>query len=83
MNKVDKYTSILILEYLTNEDLMNAVSINKFFYEIYNDDYFYEKMKYRHHPAVFNYADNYCDICNFKPLILTDFNLKFIRCSHC
>ena len=82
MDKIDKHVSIIILEFLNNEDLITSVCLNKFFHEIYNDSIFYEKMKYRKHPAVFNFADNYCDICNFKPIILTDFNLKFIRCSH-
>tara|TARA_B100001093_G_scaffold518148_1_gene602014 strand:- start:3787 stop:4038 length:252 start_codon:yes stop_codon:yes gene_type:complete len=82
MNKTDKYITIVILEYLNNEELINAVCINKFFNSIYNDSVFYEKIKYRKHPAVFNYVDNYCRVCNFKPLILTDFNIQFIRCSH-
>ena len=31
---------------------------------------------------VINYYDNYCSICNLKPLFLTDFNITFSRCFH-
>jgi len=82
MNQIDKYLSIKLVEYLNNEDILNILKTNKFYKNLYNDKAFYDKIKYRYHPAVFNYVDNYCLKCNFKPLILTDFNLAFIRCSH-
>lgn len=82
MNRLDKFLSIKLMEYLNNEDILNILKTNKFYKNIYNDKFFYDKIKYRYHPAVFNYADNYCLVCNFKSLILTDFNLSFIRCSH-
>ena len=30
----------------------------------------------------FNLFDNYCLVCNLRPLFLTDFNINFSRCSH-
>lgn len=82
MNQLDEYSLMKFMEYLNNEDLLNFLKTSKFLNNISNDVYFYNKIKYRYHPAVFNYADNFCLICNFKPIILTDFDLKFIRCSH-
>jgi len=82
MNRIDKFISIKLIEYLNNEDVLNILKTNNFFNNIYNDKVFYNKIKYRYHPAVFNYADNYCLVCNFKPLFLTDMGLSFIRCSH-
>lgn len=82
MNKLDENIIMYIFEFTPNYDVFNIIKLNKFYNNLQNIDYLYEKILYRYHPATFNYYDNYCLICNLKPLIFTDFDLTFARCKH-
>jgi len=82
MNKLDENIIMKICEFSPNYDVFNIIKLNKFYNNLQNIDYLYEKILYRYHPATFNCYDNYCSICNLIPLFLTDFNVTFLRCSH-
>jgi len=73
----------IIFKFLPNEDIFNLTTTSKYYNNILTDDYFFNYVKYRKHPMVFNYADNICNICNIGIYILTGENFKFIRCKHC
>ena len=82
MNKLDENIIMYIFEFTPNYDVFNIIKLNKFYNNMKKNDYLYKKILYRYHPATFNHYDNYCLICNLKPLFLTDFNVTFSRCFH-
>lgn len=81
MNNIDKYIMKEIIKYLPNQEIFQLSKTSTYYHDLLNHMYF-NFIKYRKHPAVFNIADNYCDICNLSIIHILDDNLKFIRCSH-
>jgi hypothetical protein len=82
MNKLNEHLIIKIMDFTLNEDVFNIVKLNKFYNNMINNNFFFNKILHRYHPATFNLFDNYCLVCNLRPLFLTDFNINFSRCSH-
>jgi len=81
MNKLDKYITKEIIEYLPNEDVLKLEKLNKFYNSIFEISYI-NYIKYRKHPLVFNVFDNMCLICNMGFLYLLDEPFTFTRCNH-
>jgi hypothetical protein len=71
-----------VMYFLPNYDIFNMTIVNKNMYNLLNDDYMYDYIKYRPHPATFNTIDNFCLICNFSIVFLCD-PLNFDKCLHC
>jgi hypothetical protein len=71
----------LIFQYLPNEDIFKLPSICKYYKQTTELPFFFNKIKYRQHPMVFNVYDNLCTICNLRIYFLTD-DITFLRCNH-
>ena len=72
-----------IIYFLSNEDILKMISVNKKINKLMNNAHFKEEIIYRDHPIVFNLVDNICEYCNFKLILLNDCNNGFIFCKHC
>lgn len=72
-----------IFLFLQNCDVFKLPQICKFYRKITLDSFFFNKIKYRRHPMVFNNFDNMCSICNLKICFITN-NDEFVisRCNH-
>ncbi len=72
-----------ILYFLNNEEILNFKSINKKIYNLYNSNHFFNIIKNRNHPLVFNLLQNLCSKCNIKNLLsrYPDFK-NVISCKH-
>jgi len=71
---------INIFKYLPNEDIFKLNKLCKAIKEISECESFFNEIKYRRHPLVFNVIDNYCSQCNFGIYFLDD--IEIFRCSH-
>lgn len=71
-----------IIYFLSNEDILKMISVNKKINKLMNNPHFKEEIIYRDHPIVFNLVDNICEYCNFKLILLNDCK-GFIFCKHC
>ena len=72
-----------ILYFLNNEEILNFKCINKKIYNLYNNIYFFNIIKNRKHPLVFNILQNLCSKCNIKNLMYRYPNFKdIINCQH-
>jgi len=81
INKLPSDLLYFTFEFLTNEDIINITCLNKNFYNMIQTPFFKEFLAYRNHPLVFNYLDNYCNICN-NGLYIIDDQIKYITCKH-
>jgi hypothetical protein len=70
-----------IIEYTTNDNIMQLVQVNKKMYNLIHTDHFHEYLMYRPHPLVFNKIDNICNKCNWSLILLNDVK-SFTECYH-
>ena len=70
-----------IFSFLQNYDAFKLASLNVNYKKIAHTSWFFNYIKYRYHPAVFNKLDNFCFICNTKPVIL-ELNSIITHCKH-
>lgn len=83
MRNFNKDILYSIFLFLQNSDVFRLPQICKFYRNITLDPFFFNKIKYRPHPLVFNYYDNMCNVCNLRIYFITNNNNFVIsRCNH-
>ena len=83
MNQLNTDILNYTLEFLTNEEIMNFIYVNKEIYKLFDKKKIFEFMNTRNHPIVFNNNDVYCLYCNQGLIFLDDEIHKYhIQCNH-
>lgn len=77
---IPKELMYYIFYYLENQDVYKLRLLNKHCKKMAYNPWFFNYIKYRPHPIIFNQFDNYCNICNTTISFFSDY--KVSRCSH-
>jgi len=83
MNKLNTDVLQYTIDFLTNEEIMNFIYVNKEIRNLFDKKKIFEFMNTRNHPIVFNKNDIYCLYCNQGLIFLNDdIHENSIRCNH-